>query len=299
MIRNQQSSFAERLFDWFNYIFMALFSFVCIYPFYYVLIYSISDPRLASKGIYFFPADFDIDSYIKVLSLNTIPHAFLVSVEKTVIFTVLCVYFSAMFAYLFTKRVMPLRKTMYRIVISSMYLNSGLIPWYITMKTYGLRDSFLLYVLPGIINAFYIILIKTYIEQMPASLEESAEIDGAGFLTIFNRIIFPLSKPIVATVAVYASVGCWNTWIDNYLLVDNEKLQTIQVILFAYLNEAQGMATDLTTMVTNANSGRQLQLSPETIKMSITVISVLPIILVYPFLQKNFIKGIMLGAVKG
>ncbi|REE68115.1 putative aldouronate transport system permease protein [Paenibacillus taihuensis] len=299
MISNGRSSLAERLFDVFNYVFMALFSLVCIYPFYYVLIYSISDPRLASKGIYFWPAHFDFDSYIKVLSLNTIPHAFLISVEKTLIFTVLCVYFSAMLAFLFTKRVMPLRKTMYRIVISSMYLNSGLIPWYITMKTYGLRDSFLLYVLPGIINAFYIILIKTYIEQMPASLEESAEIDGAGFLTIFNRIIFPLSKPIVATVAVYASVGCWNTWIDNYLLVDNEKLQTIQVILFAYLNEAQGMATDLTQMVTNANSGRQLQLSPETIKMSITVISVLPIILVYPFLQKNFIKGIMLGAVKG
>ncbi|NBD22264.1 ABC transporter permease subunit [Paenibacillus sp. T1] len=296
---NQRRSLAERIFDILNYAFMALFSFICIYPFYYVFIYSISEPRLAQKGVYLWPGQFNVDAYIKIFSLHTIPHAFLVSVEKTVIFTVLCVYFSSMLAYLFTKHVMPFRKVMYRIVISSMYLNSGLIPWYITMKTYGLRNSFLLYVLPGIINAFYIILIKTYIEQLPASLEESAQIDGAGFMTVFNRIIFPLSKPIVATVAVYASVGCWNSWIDNYLLVENPNLQTIQVILFGYLNEAQSLTQDISAMLANAGSGRQLHLSPETIKMSITVISVLPIILVYPFLQKNFIKGIMLGAVKG
>lgn len=298
MIKNQHS-LGERIFDKFNYVFMALFSFICIYPFYYVFIYSISEPRLAQKGIYLWPGNFNIDAYIKIFSLNTIPHAFLVSVEKTVIFTVLCVYFSAMLSYLFTKHSMPYRKLMYRIVISSMYLNSGLIPWYITMKTYGLRNSFLLYVLPGIINAFYIILVKTYIEQLPASLEESAQIDGAGFMTVFNRIIFPLSKPIIATVAVYASVGCWNYWIDNYLLVEKASLQTIQVILYGYLNEAQSLSQDLAAMTANSGSGRQLQLSPETIKMSITVISVLPIILVYPFLQKNFIKGIMLGAVKG
>ncbi|NBC70380.1 ABC transporter permease subunit [Paenibacillus sacheonensis] len=295
----QRRSLAERTFDVLNYAIMALFSFICIYPFYYVFIYSISEPRLAQKGIYLWPGKFNVDAYIKIFSLNTIPHAFLVSVEKTVIFTVLCVYFSSMLAYLFTKHVMPFRKLMYRIVISSMYLNSGLIPWYITMKTYGLRNSFLLYVLPGIINAFYIILIKTYIEQLPASLEESAQIDGAGFMTVFNRIIFPLSKPIVATVAVYASVGCWNSWLDNYLLVENPNLQTIQVILFGYLNEAQSLTQDISAMLANAGSGRQLHLSPETIKMSITVISVLPIVLVYPFLQKNFIKGIMLGAVKG
>jgi ABC-type glycerol-3-phosphate transport system permease component len=278
---------------------MALFSFVCIYPFYYVLIYSISDPRLAANGIYLWPAGLNFDSYLKVLSLNTIPNAFLISVEKTVLFTILCVYFSAMLSYLFTKHQMPYRKLFYRLVITSMYLNSGLIPWYITMKTYGLRNSFFLYVIPGIINAFYIILVKTYIEQLPASLEESAQLDGAGFMVIFNKIIFPLSKPIVATVAVYAAVGCWNTWLDNFLLVENKNLQTIQVILFGYLNEAQSMTQDISQMMVNNASGRQFQLSPETIKMSITVISVLPIILVYPFLQKNFIKGIMLGAVKG
>lgn len=299
MISKQNRSLAERTFDILNYVIMALFSFICIYPFYYVFIYSISEPRLAQKGVYLWPAQLNIDAYIKIFSLNTIPHAFLVSVEKTVIFTVLCVYFSSMLAYLFTKHVMPFRKIMYRIVISSMYLNSGLIPWYITMKSYGLRNSFLLYVLPGVINAFYIILIKTYIESLPASLEESAQIDGAGFMTVFNRIIFPLSKPIVATVAVYASVGCWNSWLDNYLLVENPNLQTIQVILFGYLNEAQSLTTDISAMLANAGSGRQLHLSPETIKMSITIISVLPIVLVYPFLQKNFIKGIMLGAVKG
>ncbi|THF74419.1 carbohydrate ABC transporter permease [Cohnella fermenti] len=292
----QKSSIPERLFDGFNYFFMALLSLVCLYPFYYVLIYSISDPRLAAKGIYLWPEHFTLSSYTQILKLGTVPHAFLVSTEKTVIFTALCVYFSTMFAYLLTKREMLYRKLIYRFIVASMYLNAGLIPWYITMRTYGLKDNFLLYIIPGVINAFYIILIKTYIEQIPSSLEESAQMDGAGFLTIYNRIILPLSKPIVATIAVYAAVGCWNNWMDNYFLVNDPKLQTIQLILYNYLNQATSLAQ---SAAQEAGSTMRVRVSPETIKMTITVISVLPIVLVYPFLQRNFIKGIMLGAVKG
>lgn len=294
----QDNSILERLFNGFNGIFMILFTFICVYPFYYLLIYSISDPRLAAKGIYFYPLKFTFDSYQKIFELGTIPHAFLVSVEKTVLFTILCVYFSTMFAYLLTKKEMLFRKFVYRYVISSMYLSAGLIPWYITMRTFGLKDNFLLYILPGAINAFYIILAKTYIESIPASLEESAQMDGAGFMTTFNRIIFPLSRPIVATIAVYAAVGCWNSWIDNYFLVSKENLQTIQMILYNYLNDALALANNAAQQ-TSGSGGLKVQVSADSIKMTITIISVLPIILVYPFLQKNFIKGIMLGAVKG
>lgn len=293
----KESSVWQRTFNGFNYLFMLMFTFVCVYPFYYLFIYSISEPSKAAKGIYLLPAELTPDSYIKIFQIGMVPHAFLVSVEKTVLFTVLCVYFSTMFAYLLTKREMRFRKTVYRVVISSMYLSAGLIPWYITMRTYGLQDNFLLYILPGAINAFYIILAKTYIEQIPISLEESAQLDGAGFLVIFNRIVFPLSRPIVATIAVYAAVGCWNTWIDNYFLVHKESLQTIQMVLYNYLNEALALASNAAQQT--SGTGIRLEVSGESIKMTITIISVLPIILVYPFLQKNFIKGIMLGAVKG
>jgi putative aldouronate transport system permease protein len=297
MVRKQHSSIWERLFDQFNYVFMTLFTLVCMYPFYYVFIYSISDPRTAARGIYFFPTKLSFDSYTNILALGTVPLAFVVSIVKTVLFTMLCVYFSSMFAYLLTKREMLFRKAVYRFVISSMYLSAGLIPWFITMKTYGLQDNFLLYIIPGAINAFYIILVKTYIEQIPDSLEESAQIDGAGFMALYNKIIFPLSKPIVATVAVYAAVGCWNTWMDNYFLVHKPGLQTIQIILFNYLNESKAIADNAARQT--AGSGLEVQVSEETIKMAITMISVLPIMMVYPFLQKHFIKGIMLGAVKG
>ncbi|MDF2651242.1 MAG: carbohydrate transporter permease, partial [Paenibacillus sp.] len=160
----QEGSIFGRLFNVVNYLVMSIFTFVCLYPFYYVFIYSISDPRMAAKGIYLFPAKISIDSYVQIFELGTVPHAFLVSVEKTVVFTILCVYFSTMFAYLLTKKEMLFRKFVYRFVVSSMYLSAGLIPWYITMKAYGLQDNFLLYVIPGAINAFYIILAKTYIE---------------------------------------------------------------------------------------------------------------------------------------
>ena len=151
--------------------------------------------------------------------------------------TGLCILGSSLFAYLVTKEDMIGRKFVYRFVVITMYIGAGLIPYYITMKAYHLKDTYFLYIIPGIINAFYVILIKTFIEQIPPSLEESAEMDGAGFLRTYASIIMPLSKPIIATVAVYAAVGAWNSWQDNYLLVQNPKLQTVQLILYNCIND--------------------------------------------------------------
>lgn len=297
---HRKNVFGEGLLDIINYVVLISFMIISIYPFYYIFIYSISDASEAIKGVYILPAKLDLISYVTLFKRNDLINAFFVSVLRTVLSTILSIFCCSFFAYLVTKKEMIFRKFSYRIVIITMYMNAGLIPWYITMKAYGLKNNFLLYIIPGAVNAFYIILIKTFIEQLPISLEESADLDGAGVFTKFFKIIIPLSKPIIATVAVYSAVGAWNSWMDNYLLVRSPKLQTIQLVLYNYLNEAQSVADSMRSgLVSNGNGNMKAAISPESVRMAITVISIAPIMLVYPFLQRYFIKGIIVGAIKG
>ena len=281
-----------------NILLLLIAVFLCVYPFYYMVIYSLSDSTRASlEGIYFLPKGFTLDAYRMIFKKTDFPHAFLISCSRTIIQTGLCLMGSSLFAYLVTKQEMIGRKFVYRFVVITMYLSAGLVPYYITMKAYHLNNNYLLYIVPGIVNAYYVILFKTFIEQIPQSLQESAEIDGAGFFRIYRSIILPLSKPILATVAVYAAVGAWNSWQDNYLLVQNPKLQTVQLILYNCINQAQSIADSMKSgMVGNPNA---VTLSADSVRMATTIVAVIPIMLVYPFLQKYFVKGVMLGAVKG
>ena len=258
----KKKSAGDAIADFLIYLVCLLFIILCIYPFYYIMIYSISDPNQAATGMVLLPKAG-----------------------------------SSFFAYLVTNQKMFGRKFVYRFVILTMYINAGLIPWYMTMRLYGLQNSFLLYVVPGIVTAYYVILIKTYMEQLPKELEESAKIDGAGIFTIFARIIFPLSKPIIATIAVYAIVGHWNSWTDNYFLVTDARLQTLQMVLYNYLNQANRFQNMSSSALDS--SAAVSMITPTSIKMCITVIVVIPIMCVYPFLQRYFVKGIMMGAVKG
>lgn len=190
-----------------------------------------------------------------------------------------------------------MRRFIYRFVLVTMYFNAGFIPWYLTMKAYGLQNNFLLYVLPTALSGFNIILIKTFIEQLPPALEESARIDGAGYWTTFTRIIFPLSTPIIATIAVFSAVGQWNTWFDNFFLVENPNLQTLQLVLYNFLNQSNSISSMSAAEMTNSAEVRTM--TPQSIQMTITMLVTLPIVVVYPMLQRFFVKGIMMGAVKG
>ena len=290
-------SIGNKVADVIIYIILALFMIMCIYPFYYVIIYSISDPNKAASGLFLLPKGFSLNTFKGILLLNDIPLAMLVSVGRSIIGAVLTIVGSSFFAYLVTNEHMIGRKVIYRIAVLTMYLNAGLIPWYMTMKTYHLQNNFLLYVLPGFVTAYYVILIKTYIESLPRELEESAMIDGAGILTRYSRIVMPLSKPIIATIGVYAIVGQWNAWTDNYFLVTDAKLQTLQMILYNYLNQANRFQ-QMSSSAMDASAAASM-ITPTSVKMCITVIVVVPIMCVYPFLQRYFVKGIMMGAVKG
>ncbi|MEK4239956.1 carbohydrate ABC transporter permease [Paenibacillus sp. FSL H7-0714] len=280
-----------------NYAYFALFALMCIYPFYYVFIYSVSIPGEALGGVTLLPLGFTLANYEMLLKLQNIPNAFLVSAGRTVIGTIITIICSSFFAYLVTIPYMWYRKFIYRFAIFTMYFNAGIIPWYLTMKEIGLKDNFLVYIIPSAVSVFFVILIKTYIEQLPGSLSESAMIDGAGVIRIFAQIIFPLSKPIVATIAVFSAVAQWGSWFDNLLLVSDHKLQTLQLILYQYLNSSQILAN--MSALDLARGAAVNAVTPQSIQVTITMLTTLPIILVYPFLQRYFVKGIMIGAVKG
>lgn len=294
--RKASISIGNKIFNVLNITLFIILGFLCLYPFYYVIIYSISNPAQANNVI-LLPKGFSLETYKALFRTNDIFNAFWISTARTVLGTCITIICTSFLAYLVTQKAMYFRKLVYRFVIITMYLNAGIIPWYLTMKSYGLKDNFLLYIIPSAISAYYMILIKTYIESLPPALEESAMIDGAGYITIFARIIFPLAKPIIATVAIYAAVGQWNTWSDNFFLVNDAKLQTLQMILYNYLQSAQTLSNATTQDI--LSGGTVVKITPMAIKMCITVIATAPILFVYPFLQKYFVKGIMIGAVKG
>ncbi|WFR57293.1 carbohydrate ABC transporter permease [Anaerocolumna sp. AGMB13025] len=295
-VRKTQTKEMDKLFYIVTYTVMLILLFVCLYPFYYVFIYSISDPSLAQKGITFLPKGITITNYSKVLSLDGILRSFFISLSRTVLGSGLTVLACSFFAYLVTKNIYG-RRFIYRFVIITMYLNAGLIPWYLTLKSYHLTNTFWVYIIPSAISAYYVVLLKTFIENLPVSLEESAKLDGAGYVTIFAKIVFPLSKPILATITVFSAVAQWNNWFDNYILVQSEKLETLQLMLYNYLNQASQLSQMSTTSLQHGAAAYTL--TAQSVRMTITMVATLPILFVYPFMQKYFVKGIMLGAVKG
>jgi len=289
---------SSRFLDVINILLLILFLIVCIYPFYYVFIYSISDPRLAQGGVYLWPAGFSFEVYATVFQLADLPHAFLISVLRTVVGTIVTVFSCSMLAFLITQEDFRIRKIVYRFLVVTMYFNAGLIPWYITIRLIGLTDSFWVYILPTAVSAFYVILLKTFMEQLPKALEESAKMDGAGFFTIFSRIILPLSTPVLATIAVFAAVAQWNSWIDTYFFINSKSLYTAQYVLYTFIREADAIAEQIRT--TNAMNGvSSSPVTPTSIKMGITMVVTIPVMFVYPYMQRYFVKGLNLGAVKG
>ncbi|MDR1901872.1 MAG: carbohydrate ABC transporter permease [Treponema sp.] len=291
-------SIGDTVFVVVNYTILTLFFLLCIYPFYYIFIYSISDPKEAAKGlsVLFLPVKPTLSNYVEVFKMDGIVHATFISVARTVIGTLITVVCCGFFAYLVTK---PLyfRKFIYRMMIVTMYVGGGLIPWYVTMRMYHMYNNFLVYVIPSALSAMNVILIKTFIEQLPASLEESARLDGAGYMRIFLQIIAPLSKPILATIVVFSAVGQWGSWFDNYILVTPENLKTIQLMLYDMVRRANVISN--ATNIAAQLAAMDEKMTPMAIRMTVTMVVTFPIILVYPFMQRYFIKGIMMGAIKG
>ncbi|SED10786.1 carbohydrate ABC transporter membrane protein 2, CUT1 family [Paenibacillus sp. GP183] len=294
-------SMGDYIFNSVNYLFMTLFTLSCVIPFYYLFINTISDNTLVTKGlITWLPKGIQFENYIQILKIDGLSNSVLVSVGRTVLGTVLTVIGTTFLGYAFSKSEFWKRKLWYRFVLITMYFNAGIIPWYINMKNLGLLNNFLAYIIPGIVAPFSLILFKTYVESIPASLEESADLDGAGYITKYVRLIMPLSKPIVATLAVFSAVGQWNSFTDTLFLMTDSKYFSLQYMLYQYLNESNALADSLRQAAANGSQvNLATVLTPTGVKMTISMVVVIPILCVYPFLQKYFVNGIMIGAVKG
>ena len=224
----------------------------------------------------------------------------MVSIARTLLGTALMVLASAFVGYLVTKQEMWHRKFWYRFLVITMYFNAGIIPWYLNMSMLGLTNNFMAYIIPGIVAPYNIILVKTYIESIPAELEESAFMDGASYMTIFRKIIWPLSKPILATIAIFGAVGHWNSFTDSLILMQNApELYTLQHRLYIYLQGASNLSALFNSGTGISETTMTSMMNTKVIKYTISMVSIIPILLVYPFMQRYFEKGIKLGAVKG
>lgn len=299
--RRIRRSREDIVFDTINYAFFTLFTLLCVYPFYFVLINTISANNLVDLGrVMFYPIGVHFNNYVEVLKMDRIGPAALVSLSRTLLGTLLAMMGASYMAYLFTKQHMWKRKLWYRMVIATMYFSAGLIPGYMNIRMLGLMNTFWIYIVPGIFPVYNMILIKTYMESISASLEESAEIDGAGYLMRYVRIMLPLCVPILATVALFSAVGHWNAFMDTLLYVTNYRLYTLQFLLYEYMNQANSLARQIATGAAMAGEVNPEQvISPTSVRLTVTVVVIFPVLCVYPFLQRYYIKGIMIGAVKG
>lgn len=209
-------------FDVFLYILFVAFTILCVFPFYYLFINTISSNDAVAGGLVnFWPVGIHFQNYLALRDVADLGSSVIVTVARTILGTALMVIVSAWAGYLVTKQKMWHRSLMYRALVITMYFNAGLIPWYMNMLMLGLTNNFLAYILPGMIAPYNIILVKTYIESIPASLEESAVIDGANTPTVFLKIILPLSVPILATISIFGAVGNWNSFQDSLLLMSS------------------------------------------------------------------------------
>lgn len=289
----QQRTNGEIAFDWFNVILMTAICFVTLYPIWYILVNSLNEGADAMLGgIFWWPRKFTLDNYKTVFQNSGVMKAFGVTVLRTVVGTVANVLFTAMVAYPLSKSHLVGRKFYMAMGTITMFFSGGLIPTFLLYKNMNLLDSFWVYIIPGLFNFFNLIIFVNFFRDIPSALEESASIDGATDWTIFIRIILPLSKPVLATIALFTGVYHWNDYFAGVIFINNPDLQPIQTFLYRIV--AESGSTQM--MATASNITRTT--TSLSIKLSTMVVTTVPIICVYPFLQKYFVKGMMVGAVK-
>ena len=270
--------------------------FATLYPFIYALSYSVSDTVLAAqKSIIFLPRGFTLLNYKIIFSDNRIMYGAIISVAKTFSGTVLFLVVTGLCAYTMSRPKLRGKKLIFIFFVIPMYVNGGLLPYYILIHDLGLFNNFLVYIIPTCFSGFYMFLIKVFMETIPESLEESAKLDGANDWKVATQIILPLSKPVFATVALFVGVNQWNAWFDSLLFITKDNLKPLQLILQIILRETQ---IDNIIQVYAMSQGMKTKINAESFKMAVLIITTIPIVFIYPFAQKYFIKGLTIGAVK-
>jgi len=278
------------------YIVLALFSIATLFPLYYVFIVSITpfSEVLRNGGFIIWPSEFTFTAYKEVFSSRTVPDALQVTLFITIVGTFLNLAVTSLLAYPMSKSYIPGRNFILFALVFTMLFNGGLIPTYLVVRGIGLYNTVWAMVIPGMVSTFNLLIMKTYFQNLPNELEDAAKVDGCGDLATLFRIILPLSMPIMATLGLFYGVTHWNEYFKGIMYVTERTLVPIQVVLRNMI-QSPNVSQELAT----TNTLELAQLPPETVKMATVVVATLPILIIYPFLQKYFIKGMLIGAIKG
>lgn len=300
MNRIRYKGLGDTIIDVVVYVSLIFLIIVTLYPFLNTLAISLNDALDSAKGgIYLWPRKFTLYNYKTLLGRSQIFQSSLVSVARTVLSTLFSTFATAMVAYTISRKDFVLRRLVSFIYVLTMYIDGGLVPTYFVIRGLGLTNNFWVYVLPGLVSAFNLIVVRTYINGLPDSLIESAKVDGAGEFLIFWRIVLPLCKPVLATIALFVAVDNWNAWFDTFLYnSSNAQLSTLQYELMKVLQSANTMTGSLLQALSRAAAGTSNTITPRSIRATMTIIVTVPIVIVYPFLQKYFVHGLTLGGVK-
>lgn len=278
------------------YLIILIITLLIIYPFLYCVAYSLSSSQaVMTRNVTFYPIGFTLENYARVFQQNHLANSFLISVLRTIGGIVGTLLVTGLAAYAISKPRLPGRRWMSFVLIIPMYISGGMIPSYVLMYHLHLVNTFWVFVLPNMFWAFNMLLMRTYFEGIPESLVESAKLDGASEIRILVKIILPLSMPIVAVIAMYSGVWQWNAWYDAMLYITSPKLKPLQGILQEMIKAS---STSMMQMAQSGGQAAQTQGSTEAIRMATLVFTTLPIVCIYPFFQKYFVQGIMIGAVK-
>jgi putative aldouronate transport system permease protein len=292
-------SAGEITFDTLNGLFMILVAVIMIYPFWYVLVYAFNtSSNAAAGGLWLWPREFTLGNIAYVIGRSNVQRAYIVTIARTIAGPVLHLLVTGLAAYSLSKRQLPGRKAITYYLIVPMFLGAPLVATYVLYARIGLMNNFLVYILPGAFSFFMMAIARALFEEMPASLEESAKMDGAGYLRIFFRLVLPLSTPIVATILIFSAVGNWLDFFTNYIFVQTPKLATLQYLLFLIVNQNQASQGMMGPMKIETEAMGEIKISTETIKATTLVVITLPIIFIYPFFQGYIIKGLLIGSIK-
>ena len=291
-------SVEDRCFDTVNWTLLILIALITLYPFYYILILSFNEGNDAVRGgIYLLPRVFTLNNYREFFSDPTWLSALWVTVARTVLGTLISVGFTSVVSYALSRKNLVGRKVYMKIMIFAMYFSGGMIPYYILLKALGLLNSFLVYLIPGALNLFFVMTGISFFQDIPEEVIESAYLDGAGDGKIFISIILPISLPLLATMTLFIAVNHWNSWIDAAYYVRSDQLRTLAYKMREVIN--QSMTPTTTDATTLQFASEHSKTTTTSLQMAAMIVSIGPILFVYPFLQKYFAKGMMLGAVKG
>ncbi|MEK3787201.1 MULTISPECIES: carbohydrate ABC transporter permease [Paenibacillus] len=285
----------SRIFDYLNITLLSAFALLTVLPFIYVIAGSFATQKeLLTRGFILFPTEFSLDAYKYIFSTPTLVKSLFVTIYITLFGTLINIFLTCLMAYPLARKDMDFRRPILMLIVFTMLFSGGMIPTFLVVKQLGMINTYWSLLIPGAISAFNLIIIRNFFQQLPESLEESAKIDGCNDLSVFFRIVIPLSMPAIATFSLFYAVGHWNTYFNAVLYINDNTKWPIQVLLRQFVILASGGIGDSTAMEADYVAPPE-----QSLKMAVIVVSTLPILLVYPFLQKHFAKGVLLGSVKG